>query len=288
MTVYVDQGADAPLKVSIVIPSYNQVRYLDAAIRSVVEQNLPRLEIIVMDGGSTDGSVDVIRKYEPQLASWRSGADGGQANAIKTGFGLATGHIIGWLNSDDVLAPGALKRLARAVDQVGTPDGVFYGGCEVIDTHGEVQELLPGIPAVPWIARAIGPALAQPGTFFGRAAYHRVGGVDPSLKYAMDLDLWMRFVRADVRFVCLSGVQGGFRSHREQKGRSLEWLKSCAEEENLIRRRYMMAPDRSMRRLFARQMHRVLRLTRGRLAETLAYRILKRHRLRAFAVDYST
>ena len=276
------------MKISIVIPSFNQARYLDAAIRSLVEQKYPEKEIIVMDGGSTDGSVDVIRRYEAHLTAWKSGPDGGQASAIMAGFGIATGQVIGWLNSDDILAPGALERLAIAVKDAGSPDGVFYGGYEVIDADGKVQEVFFGLRTVSWIARAIGPAICQPGTFFGRDAYLRVGGMDPRLKYAMDFDLWMRFVTSDVRFFAIPAIQAQFRSHSLQKGRSLEWLKHCADEEMLLRRRYSLAREGSVRRLLARQAQRLLRLTTGRVDKTLAFRILQRRRFRPFTVDYST
>jgi glycosyltransferase involved in cell wall biosynthesis len=276
------------MRISIVVPSFNQARYLDAALRSLVEQEYSDKEIIVMDGGSTDGSVDVVRKYAPHLAAWRSGPDGGQARAIATGFDIATGQVLGWLNSDDVLAHGALERLARAIRLAGSPDGVFYGGFEVIDADGQVQEVFFGTRTVTWVARAIGPAICQAGTFFGRDAYLRVGGVDPSLQYAMDKDLWMRFVASDVRFIAIPEIQAQFRSHSLQKGHSLTSLKHCVDEELLIGRRYSMAPMGSMRRLVARQVQRVLRLTTGRLYKTVVFRILRRRRIRVFGVDYST
>lgn len=276
------------MRISIVVPSFNQARYLDAALRSLVEQEYSDKEIIVMDGGSTDGSVDVIRKYEHHLAAWRSGPDGGQARAIATGFGIATGQLIGWLNSDDVLVHGALERLARVVRHAGSADGVFYGGFEVIDAVGQVQEVFFGTRTTAWIARAIGPAICQPGTFFGRDAYVRVGGVDISLQYAMDFDLLMRFVASSVRFFAIPAIQAQFRRHSLQKGHSLEWLKHCDDEALAIERRYGMAPRGSMRRLVARQAQRVLSLTTGCLYKTLAFRILRRRRIREFAVTYST
>src|SRR5438445_11771507 len=103
---------DAEPRISIVVPSFNQARYLDATLRSLVEQDYPHKEIIVMDGGSTDGSVDIIRKYESHITLWKSEPDGGQAKAIAKGFDLATGQVIGWINSDDLLTVGALERLA--------------------------------------------------------------------------------------------------------------------------------------------------------------------------------
>lgn len=278
---------DPELRVSIIVPSFNQARYLDATLRSLVEQEYPHKEIIVMDGGSTDGSVKVIRKYESHLADWKSEADGGQANAIAKGFELATGQVIGWINSDDLLSSGAVARLAAAVHSAGTPDGVFYGGWEVIDADGQVQEVYFRLRTMPWITRALGPAICQPGTFFGRGAYLRVGGVDPTLRYSMDFDLWMRFVLSGVPFFAISAVQAQFRSHSLQKGHSAEWIKHCLEEEVLMRDRYGLASEGSLRKLLARQTQRGLKLMTSGPYKTLAFRILQRGRLRRFSVDFS-
>jgi len=241
-----------------------------------------------MDGGSTDGSVDIIRKYEKHLASWTSGPDGGQARAIATGFGNATGRIIGWLNSDDTLAGGALERVALAVRHAGSPDCVFYGGYELIDVKGQVQEVFFGTPTIGWVARAIGPVICQPGTFFGRDAYFRVGGLDNSLQYGMDKDLWMKFFLAGIKFIAIPRIQAQFRSHSLQKGHSRDWLKKCNDEELAIECRYGMAPEGSTTRLVARQVHRVLRLTMGRMYYTVLFRIMQHRRIRPFTIDYSS
>jgi glycosyltransferase involved in cell wall biosynthesis len=273
--------------ISIIIPSFNQAQFLETTIRSVVEQGYPHKEIIVMDGGSTDGSVELIRKYESQLAIWRSEPDGGQASAIKKGFESANGEIIGWVNSDDLLAPGALQRVAQAAANGGGPGRVFHGGWEVIDAQNNVQEVYFGFRTIPWIVRAIGPAICQPGTFFGRDAYFRVGGLDGSLKYALDFDLWMKFIVNGVPFVSIPKIQGQFRNHTLQKGHSMTWLQHCIDEIELMGRRYHLAPDGTCRRLMARQMHRIITLATGSPHRTLGFRLFRRHRLRRFAVDYS-
>jgi glycosyltransferase involved in cell wall biosynthesis len=278
---------DPDVRISIVVPSFNQARYLDATLRSLVEQEYPDKEIIVMDGGSTDGSVEVIRKYEPHLAVWRSEADEGQSSAIKNGFDLATGQVIGWVNSDDLLTAGALGRLAATVRRAGTPDAVFYGGWEVIDEHGQVQEVCFRLRTPLWIARALGPAICQPGTFFGRAAYQRVGGLDAKLRYSMDLDLWMRFVVSGVPFFSVPGIQAQFRTHSLQKGHTTEWINHCIAEEVLMQERYGLAAEGSLRQLFARQTQRALKLVTGAPYRTLAFRVLQRHRFRRFNVEIS-
>lgn len=275
------------MRISVIIPSYNQAAFLEATIRSVVEQEYPDKEIIVMDGGSTDGSVDIIRKYEKHLTSWVSQPDGGQTNALAAGFALATGAIIGWINSDDLLSPGALERTARKAAEIGTPDAVFYGGFEIVDENGRVEEVYYGTPMTRWVARAIGPVVSQQGSFFGRDAYHRVGRLDATIQYAMDLDLWMRFFSAGVPFVAIPAIQGQFRRHSMQKGHSVEWLKRCDLEEAAIQRQYHLAARGSLRWKVARQTQRLLSLTLGKYYLTLALRVLRRQRIREFTSSYS-
>src|SRR6266699_3928213 len=104
---------NSPLKISVVTPSFNQAIYLESTLRSVLEQDYPHVEHIVIDGGSTDGSVDILQRYASRLAFWRSEKDGGQAEAIAKGFQRATGDILCWLNSDDLFLPGALRAVAE-------------------------------------------------------------------------------------------------------------------------------------------------------------------------------
>ncbi len=120
---------------SIVVPSFNQAPYLEQALRSILAQGYPDLEVIVMDGGSGDGSADIIRRYAPRLAYWQSQPDGGQAAALKAGFERSTGAVLGWLNSDDVYLPGALDEVAQWF--LGHPGhAAVSGGGYFIDTEG--------------------------------------------------------------------------------------------------------------------------------------------------------
>lgn len=276
------------MKISVVIPSFNQAEYLDAAIRSVIEQPYEEKEILVMDGGSVDGSVEIIRRYQSNLTFWRSAPDGGQAKAIADGFALTTGEIIGWLNSDDTLAAGALDRISRMAARAGTTDSVFYGGHEVIDKLGDVQEVFYPPKLVAWVVRAIGPAfICQPGTFFGRQLFYRAGGININLRYSMDFDLWMRFFLADARFVKIDRVQAQFRRHSFQKGHREEWLAACDSDERELRRRYDLASIGSLKWFMARQLQRLISVVTGNLFATLAYRLFRRRRIREYAVQYS-
>lgn len=178
-------------RISIVTPSYNQIQFIEETIRSVLLQGYPNLEYIVVDGGSTDGSPETIRRYEPWLAHWVSEPDRGQAHAINKGFALCTGDLLGWINSDDGLLPSALAHLAAAFRQF--PQSILLSDVlNVDDVYG-----------LTWLRRQTNvtfEALAepgrhnvfwqQPGVYLPRALYQQVGELDETLRYVFDRD-WM-------------------------------------------------------------------------------------------------
>src|SRR5213596_338381 len=131
-----DQTSSSPPSISIVTPSYNQAKFLEATIRSVLDQGYPNLEYIVMDGGSTDGSLEIIRRYEKHLAGWVSEKDGGAADAIAKGFSRATGTILAYLNSDDLYLPGSLHAIGEAMRDPAVD--VAYGNTYWIDSGGAI------------------------------------------------------------------------------------------------------------------------------------------------------
>lgn len=178
-------------KVSIIIPSLNQARYLEECILSVLGQDYPNIEYLVMDGGSTDGSVAIIQEYSPRLAGWVSRPDGGQAAALNAGLRRATGEIWAWMNADDAYLPGAV---GRAVAWLGThPDvDILYGDCLVVDEHGQRQRYFraPEFRLQSTLTGAIG--IPSGSAFIRRAVFERVGGFDESLHYALDSNYWLR------------------------------------------------------------------------------------------------
>lgn len=175
----------------MVVPSYNQARWLDEALASIVSQDIDA-EVIVMDGGSTDGSVEVIRRYEDRITYWQSQPDGGQTMAIREGFRRATGEVLGWLNSDDVLCDGALRAVAEAF--AADPSiRWLYGDGVTIDEDSRELIHRPNVQLDPDDLFNLHLYLPQECTYFRRDLYFEAGEVDPDLHYAMDYDLWLRF-----------------------------------------------------------------------------------------------
>jgi glycosyltransferase involved in cell wall biosynthesis len=184
----------APL-VTVVTPSFNQGAWIAEAIDSVLAQDYPHVEYLVMDGGSTDRTLEVLRGYGDRVV-WQSGPDGGQARALHTAFGRARGEILAWLNSDDVYLPGAISAAVAALERRPRA-AMVYGNAEFIDVHGRVLGRAVHVgPSAGGVLLKLGDCIVQPAAFFRRDAYEAVGGLDPELHWTMDYDLWLRFARA--------------------------------------------------------------------------------------------
>ncbi|HEX4054877.1 MAG TPA: glycosyltransferase family 2 protein [Tepidisphaeraceae bacterium] len=177
--------------VSIVTPTLGQAAFIEATIQSVLEQDYPRLEYFVADGGSTDGTLDLLRKYDSRLR-WISQPDHGQADAINKGFAQTTGEILAWLNSDDTYAPGAVSAAANFF--AAHPEvGVVYGNADFIDAAGHRIGRCQNIE--PFSRHRLlyySDFLVQPAVFFRRSVFESAGGLDPSLCWSMDYDLWLK------------------------------------------------------------------------------------------------
>lgn len=202
-------------KISIVTPSYNQARYLDETMCSILDQDYPHLEYIVMDGGSNDGSVDVIKRHQDKLTHWQSAPDGGQAAAVRTGLERATGDIMAWLNSDDLLMPGSLGYVADYFARHPEVD-LVYGNRIVINekSYDIGRWVLPGHDGelLMWA-----DFIPQETMFWRRRIYEKIGGMDGDFQFALDWDILLRFQRAGARMVRLPYFLGAFRIHDEQK-----------------------------------------------------------------------
>ncbi|OGO15933.1 MAG: hypothetical protein A2Z14_13835 [Chloroflexi bacterium RBG_16_48_8] len=184
------QNDSIPL-VSIVTPSYNQAAYLEAAICSVLEQDYPRIEYIVIDGGSKDGSVEILESYSDRLAYWVSESDAGQTDAINKGFDRATGQIFAWLNSDDLYQPGAISEM-EAYFQKHPEIGLVYGDADFIDDDGNWIGKFPAARTDYHRLRQGFVHMPQQATFFRSRLWPLVCPLDTSFYFAMDYDLWVR------------------------------------------------------------------------------------------------
>jgi glycosyltransferase involved in cell wall biosynthesis len=185
--------SESPL-VSVVTPSLNQGRFIGDAVRSVLGQDYPRIEYLVVDGGSTDGTLPVLARFDGAVR-WISEPDHGQAAAINKGFRLASGEILAWLNSDDLYEPQAVS-VAVAYLQAHPDTAMVYGDATHVDTEDE--EIGPCAYVGPFdLDRLIHEAdyIVQPATFFRRSAFEAVGGLDESLHWGMDYDLWLKIAR---------------------------------------------------------------------------------------------
>lgn len=210
-------------KVSVVTPSFNQTQFLEKTILSVLNQNYPNLEYIIIDGGSTDGSVEIIKKYEKYLAYWVSEKDDGQADAIGKGFMKATGEILAWLNSDDYYLPGTLHRVAREFKQANYD--LIYGDEILVDENDVVIGRRPQLPPPGLLTPALitlgGFWIYQPASFWKAELYKRVGGVDRSFQFCMDNDLFIKFVLAGARLHHVKQYFTAFRYHSTSKSCSM-------------------------------------------------------------------
>lgn len=177
-------------RASIVTPSYNQAEYLEETINSVLSQEYPNLEYIIIDGGSTDGSVDIIKKYERFLRYWVSEPDEGQSHAINKGWQRATGDIIAYLNSDDLYLPGTIAASVEQLRKHPETD-LIYGNATHIDTAGKLlHRARPGPFSLDRLLHSC--FIPQPAVFMRRSLYERVGPLSQSINFTMDYEYWLR------------------------------------------------------------------------------------------------
>ena len=204
--------------ISVVTASYNQGRFIEATIRSVLEQNYPRLEYLIIDGGSTDESVDMIRRYEDRIDYWVSEPDQGQTHAINKGFERSSGEIMCWINSDDMLCPDALFQVARTWIETGFD--ALTGHTQFIQEDGspEGRRYRAVIPDLNDLLALSGAAIPpQQSTFWTRGLWELCGPLKNEYYYIMDWELWMRFRASGVKWLKIDTDLALFRHHEAQK-----------------------------------------------------------------------
>lgn len=226
------------LKITIITPSFNQGQYLEQAIKSVVGQDYPNLEYLILDGGSTDNSVEIIKKYAsryPKVIKWRSHKDRGQVVAINEGLAKGTGEIVAYLNSDDYYLPGTLLRVANEFRQF--PKRVWLVGfCRAVGQTDGVRSWVRRYTNF-WLSRysyqvlQVLNCISQPATFWKRAAAERVGRFDSKYKMAFDYDYWLRMGLVSDPIV-LKQPLAAFRVHPRSKGKVF-WRRQFIEEYNI-------------------------------------------------------
>lgn len=236
-------------RLSIITPSYNQGQYLEETIRSVLLQDYPNLEYIVIDGGSTDDSVQIIRKYEQWLTYWVSEPDRGQAHAINKGFARCTGELMGWINSDDFLFPNALHHLAVAHQK--QPQAILLGNVLHFSDTGFAKvacqknitfENMVNV----WKLYTAAAGWSQQGTYVPHMLYQQMGGVDETLRYVFDRDWMCRLLQvAPVYYI--PHTIASFRKHSSSK--TIAETPAWAPEESSVTQRYLnqLCPGASRR-----------------------------------------
>lgn len=232
LTEYRLDNSNRP-RISIVTPSYNQGQFIEETIRSVLLQGYPNLEYIVIDGGSTDNSVEIIKKYQSWLTYWVSEKDQGQSEAINKGFQLSTGTIMGWVNSDDLLAVNALYHLANYYK---TGLNWWVGGASKLIQNkefisGKPEEIIPIGERDLLHARIIIP---QVSTFWTRELWKQVGGALKPLELAMDYELWLRFSKFSFA-IPIHFILGIYRTHDAAKTGQINGFTNYLLECDIIR-----------------------------------------------------
>lgn len=257
--------------VSIVTPSLNQGRFIRSAIESVLSQPYPGIEYLVVDGGSSDDTLDILRSYGDRVR-WMSEADDGQSEAINKGFRLTQGSILTWLNADDTLAENAVAEVVKRFQQ--RPNvGLVYGQGLILDEHGDVLRSFAEIePFSLWRLLYFLDYVLQPSAFFLRSCFDSVGCLDENLHYAMDWDLWIRLAAiADVHFV--EQVLACSREYGETKT-STGGIGRCRELGRLARKHTGTFWTPGVKLYYLDTLHRQLRSRLPRLGKRLADRVV--------------
>ncbi|MEO6731327.1 MAG: glycosyltransferase family 2 protein [Ferruginibacter sp.] len=205
-------------KISIVTPSYNQGHYIEQTIQSIIGQGYPNLEYIIIDGGSTDNTTEVIKKYEQYISLWVSEPDNGQSDAINKGLAKCTGDIFNWINSDDYLEPGALQKIGEAF--LNADADIVCGFTRIFSESNQQDIMLHRTELFDTMeATLVQQRINQQGMFYRLSIIKELGGINNHLHFIMDLECWFRYLcyKGQKRIVLIDNLLAHFRLHKESK-----------------------------------------------------------------------
>jgi glycosyltransferase involved in cell wall biosynthesis len=219
-----DEKMDLP-KISIITPSFNQGHFIEQTILSVLNQNYPNLEYIIIDGGSMDDTVSIIRKYESKIHYWVSEKDNGQSDAINKGLKICTGDIIAYINSDDMYENDTFVKIINRYNEIAHKKALIYGKFKVIDEKNTIlwqpNDLNDELKLVKYssfeLLQCWKYTIPQPSTFWTREVLNEIGYFDTSLHFSMDLDYWLRVIQSNIPIYQVNSVYSYFRRHDSAK-----------------------------------------------------------------------
>jgi glycosyltransferase involved in cell wall biosynthesis len=208
-------------KITIVTPSYNQGAFLEETIRSIILQNYPNLEYIIMDGGSKDQTIDIINKYSQWISFWVSAKDNGQSDALVKGFAKSSGELLNWINSDDILCNGGLFHIAKQYLENNNPDFI-YGKNLIINENSELIGTIQHPKDNLKFRYLYEMPYGQQACFFSSKIYNKVGGINPNIRFSMDYELYVRIHLLSEKTFQMDEEIGAIRIHHDTKTSNLE------------------------------------------------------------------
>lgn len=243
------------IRISLIIPSFNQGQFIEQSINSVLQQNYPNTELIIMDGGSTDNTLDIIKKYDKFIDYWQSQKDDGQSSAINNGFRRATGTFLTWLNTDDLLLPHTLQAVNELAQKF--PDCRWITSNMVeIDKNGTILKLYKGECFNKFFASKSLFSTYGPSSFLHKDVFQKYGYLDENLHYVMDTEMWYRLIRNGLSFRRLKNYNWAFRLHEDAKtsaqkfGNDKHYKEFYRESREIEQKHNMFPPNRFIKTLF--------------------------------------